>query len=80
VPREVSELALHTVSHHGVPHGPADHEAETGRSVGRLGSQQVHHEGLAAAAPTAPRHLPQVVAAGDALRRRKHGREGTVEP
>jgi hypothetical protein len=88
---QVPEPALDPMAEHGVPHGPADHEADA-RDVGgcgrrvtvgeKVGEQEVHHDGVAAAAASTPRDAAQVDAAGEAMRRREHGREGTrtVEP
>lgn len=72
----MAESALYTVSSDSVPDGAADHEAESGRPVRRVG-KHVSHEGGAAAAPAGARHTLEVVTAGEAVRRGEHGREDT---
>jgi hypothetical protein len=58
---EMAQLALDTMTDHGVAHGSADHEPEPGRWHLRLrgsrcgfAGQQVHHQGAAATATAAP--------------------------
>jgi hypothetical protein len=85
VPAQVAQPALDAMTHDGAPDGAADHEPDPGRAVpgGRLVVEdEMHHEPFAPAAARPTRDTAQVVAPGEAMLRREHGREGTgpVEP
>jgi hypothetical protein len=73
---QVPKAALDEVPDDGSADGPADHEPHPGWVVGSA-EQEMHDEGLAAAAAAGTRDVAQVVTSDEAMLRREHGREGT---
>jgi hypothetical protein len=87
VAAQVPEPPLDPVPEHRVADGPSDHETRAGlrrspvtcRPFDRgIRGEEVDDERLAAHAPATPRHATHVVTAGEAVRRREHGRGGTL--
>ena len=69
--KEVTELALHSVPHHGTSHRPADDETHQGvLAVVRTG--HVHHEGATGNSPPTPHRGHEVLAAGESSSRGQH--------